>query len=117
MIALSNPDRTKLVAILGMLASDFPGERSAAGLLASRMLRDRGLQWSDLIAEPETSWSRDYVSAEWHADLAFAHRHVLLSSMWERQFICSIAGRDGLSIKQRKCLARIADALRAKGKV
>ena len=37
---LTSAERTRLVAILGRLGSEFQGERAAAGLLASRMLRE-----------------------------------------------------------------------------
>ena len=42
-------EREKLAAILGMLGSEFPGERAAAGLAATRFLKDRKLQWQDVL--------------------------------------------------------------------
>lgn len=53
------PDRktvSRLAAVCARLGSDFDGERAAAGLLATRILADAGISWSDLItrafAEP-----------------------------------------------------------------
>jgi hypothetical protein len=43
-------DKEKLAKILGMLASDKDGERAAAGLLASRMLKASGLTWDALLS-------------------------------------------------------------------
>ncbi len=116
-MALSPPDRAKLVSILGMLASDFDGERAAAGLLASRMLRQAGLTWSDLIGQPETSRRREDVPAGWRADLAFASRHISFCRPWEQNFLRSIGNKSGLSTKQRGTLTEIADALRGRGLV
>ena len=48
---LSPGERNRLVGILGRLGSDHARERAAAGLLAARLLRNRGLSWDDLIAD------------------------------------------------------------------
>lgn len=42
--------RGKLAKILARLGSEHDGERAAAGLLASRLLREAGLSWEDLLA-------------------------------------------------------------------
>ncbi len=117
MMALSDATRRKLVGVLGLLGSDFDGERSAAALLASRMLRDAGLQWDDLIGQPETSRRREDVPAGWRADLAFASRHISFCRPWEQGFLRSIASKSSLSTKQRGTLTEIADALRGRGLV
>ena len=46
---LALDDRRKLVGILSRLASDYDGERAAAGLLATRLLKARGLGWDEVI--------------------------------------------------------------------
>jgi len=115
-MALSAPERAKLVNILGMLASDFDGERAAAGLLASRMLRQAGLTWSDLIGQPETSRRREDVPADWRADIDLVRRHPQFCTEWEREFAHSIAHRPRISPKQAAVLTRIATAIRAGGK-
>ena len=48
--SLSPEDRTKLIRILGMLGSEFDGERAAAGALASRILKDADLIWADVVS-------------------------------------------------------------------
>jgi hypothetical protein len=50
---LSPDTLRKLAGILGMLGSDFAGERDAAAQLASRIVRGAGVQWDELIA---VSW-------------------------------------------------------------
>jgi len=42
--------RTRIAKIAGRFGSDFEGERAAAALLASRILRDHGATWSDVLA-------------------------------------------------------------------
>ena len=46
---LATDDRRRLVGILSRLASNHDGERAAAGLLATRLLTARGLQWDEVI--------------------------------------------------------------------
>jgi hypothetical protein len=51
-------DRARLIRILGMLGSAYPGERDAAALAASRFLLGRGCTWEDVLqpnAEPRAS--------------------------------------------------------------
>lgn len=112
---MTSTERRRLVGILGRLGSDHDGERAAAGLLASRMLREAGLQWDDLIGEPETSRRRDVLPAGWRADLTLASRHASFCRPWEQNFLRSIANKPGLSTKQRSILAEIATALRERG--
>lgn len=42
----------RLIAILGMLGSDHDGERAAAALQATKMVRDAGLSWDRIIQAP-----------------------------------------------------------------
>ena len=39
----------KLVKVLGMLGSAYPGERDNAALLATQILKDAGLTWYDVL--------------------------------------------------------------------
>jgi hypothetical protein len=118
MTSFTPADRARLVAILGLLGSDHDGERASAGLLATRMLRQRGLQWIDLIADcsvPPPPPSASRAVTLWRADLALAQRHLTFCRPWEQQFLRSVAQRPSLSPKQRLVLGEIATALRARG--
>jgi hypothetical protein len=42
--------RARIAKIAGRFGSDFEGERAAAALLASRILRDNGATWSEVLA-------------------------------------------------------------------
>jgi len=114
-MTLSPPERARLVNILGMLGSAHDGERASAALLATRMIKDRGITWSDLIGQPETSRRREDVPACWRADLAVAQRHISFLRSWEQGFVHSIAAQRVTSIKQKKVLREIASALQARG--
>jgi hypothetical protein len=49
-MAVSVSDRKRLIAILGMLGSDQPGERDNAARLAEKFRRDHNLTWTALLA-------------------------------------------------------------------
>lgn len=44
-------DRTKLARVIALLASDQPGERDAAVLAATRMLKAAGMRWEELAQD------------------------------------------------------------------
>jgi hypothetical protein len=46
---LSATDKAKLAKILGMLGSAYEGERANAAKLASKLLREAGMTWADLL--------------------------------------------------------------------
>jgi len=55
-MALAPPDRDRLAKILGLLGSEYDGERASAGAMAWAFLRERGLTWFDLFSpSPEKS--------------------------------------------------------------
>ena len=49
---LPDEARRKLAIIAARLGSDYEGERSAAALLATRLLEGFGLRWDDVLAAP-----------------------------------------------------------------
>lgn len=124
--ALSSAERNRLVGILGKLGSDFAGERASAGLLATRLLHDRGLCWDDLIPPPGTGRAGPPPRPEpppaagpgtaWRDDLALCKRHLAELEPWPADFIISISGwRRALSVAQMTTLSQIAGKLRAQG--
>jgi hypothetical protein len=50
--ALAPQAADKLTKILGLLGSDYAGERDAAVRAAHKLVRSLGLSWSDIIAPP-----------------------------------------------------------------
>ena len=126
--SLEPAETRKLIGILGRLASDQLGERAAAGLLASRMLRNHGLTWSDVIGgvqrlelPPELARAAEEARAARAAqrgigqELAFCARHVTQLKVWERQFIENVAMRSRTSPKQAAIVCEIAKGLRGRG--
>ena len=47
---MTNADRQRLAAILGMLGSEHAGERAAAGLQAEAFRRRHGLTWDQVVS-------------------------------------------------------------------
>lgn len=120
---LSPAERNRLVAILARLASDFDGERAAAGLLASRLLRDRGLCWDDLIqavgAARQASGGTQNEQSAWSAgqvSLTVCLKWLGKLSPWETGFVLDLRRkRRPFTPAQAAKLAQIAEALRARG--
>jgi hypothetical protein len=67
---LTNPDRERLAKLLGMLGSDHPGERDAAGLAAHRLVKASGLTWSSIVCIPqdEPEHHADPLGRDWAQD-------------------------------------------------
>jgi hypothetical protein len=116
---LTDDELDKLGKLLGMLGSDFAGERAAAGAKAAQLVRSKGLTWSDVLkpqvpaVQPE--WSahrRPWSSGSWR-DLArlcleLGEERCLLND-WETSFLRNIAQRwRQPTTKQAEILGRIA---------
>jgi hypothetical protein len=106
-------DRNRLAQVLGMLGSAHDGEALNAARLASKMIRDAGLTWFDVLSvqsrEIKTAGTaplsdREAVDTAWESgDL----------TNWEMDFVASLKawlskGRT-LTSKQRSVLYRIID--------
>jgi len=108
-LALSDTNRARLAALLGMMGSDHDGEALNAARLADRMVRRMNLSWHELL-EPryEVAAPTARPSAEWRQrinDLLSDYSHCLTE--WEFGFCLSIQRRTFLSEKQIAVLDRI----------
>ena len=90
--ALTPADRAKLAAILGRLGSDFDVERAAAGLLATRFVREHGLTWPAVLAAPAPA-TPPPPSTDWHRRAAWCAERAELLSLWEANFLASMGRR------------------------
>ena len=109
-------ERRRLVGILGRLGSDHDGERAAAGLLATRLLRDRGLSWDEILPGPDAPPAGPPGAADALADLDLCRRHWNDLNSWMRSFVIGVSDRQRpLSGPQRAKLAQAATELRARG--
>ena len=117
--ALPPGDRRKLVGVLGMLGSDAVGERAAAVLLATRMVKAHGLVWDDLIgpapAQQHQQQAAPRPRADDGGDLALCIRHLGVVNAWEAGFVRSVQRSRKRSARQLEILAGIAGGLRARG--
>ena len=126
-MGFSPADRSKLAAVLGLLGSPHQGERDAAALAADRLVRGRGLAWSDVLGGAETSRRREVSPppppppayhgpcADHVGNLATCAQRPDLLTSWEAAFLRGLAGRKLLSSRQREILAEMAAKVRAAG--
>jgi hypothetical protein len=97
----------RLARILGMLGSDFDGERAAAGAAATRLLREAGLTWEDLVRPCATPEPPPLPAGHRARAVQALMRGTLLTD-WERKFLESLACQARpLSPRQAAVLARI----------
>jgi hypothetical protein len=108
MTALSTPDRTRLVKLLGMCGSEHAGERAAAGVAADRLLRDRGLTWADALNLPVVERKLPELGT-WRQTVRECLAQPGSLRRWEVGFLRDLPGFQRLSVKQRYCLKEIAD--------
>jgi len=124
---LTPAERTRLVGILGMLGSDHLGERAAAAALASRLVRDKGLGWNDVIAAegvgeqqaPGVAQGGTGGSSWWQDSdgLATCLRWLGDLTAWEASFVTDLRRkRRPFTPAQRAKIEQIADGLRARGR-
>jgi hypothetical protein len=107
---LSPSERSRLISVLGMLASEHAGERAAAALLASRLLRDKGLAWGDVVAAaPAETPDGD----AWRRQAMEAARFPGLLTEWERGFLRRLVAFPRISSKQAAALQKIVIKVRA----
>lgn len=109
MSALPVSDREHLARLLGLLGSDFAGERDAAGLAAARFVKQRGLTWHDVLDvanQPERT-----KAAGWRDLVAQCRAQPGCLRPWERDFLCSLHGFPRCSPKQAAILRSIAERL------
>lgn len=121
MMALSSADRTKLACVLRLLGSDQPGERDAAGLAATRIVRGAGLDWDDLLQpapspRPESArQGRSNTEASGKLNVRFCLRHFEHLTEWEQGFVRSVSKRFTISSRQCVILQQAVDKLRSRG--
>jgi hypothetical protein len=116
---LSNPEREKLAKLLGLLGSDHPGERDAAGLAAHRLVQASGMVWADIVCIPQGSGARqkhrDFGGDDWRAIAAACGRYPHLLNRWESEFLSGLSRFPRLSAKQSATFIGIVTRLKAAG--
>ena len=110
---LSGERRTRLIRLLGMCASAFDGERANAAAMASRLLREAGLSWSDVIGGV-VEWKPPPAPDPWELSPWRRMATEILATgrvtAWERNFLDDLLGRwrsRDLTEKQQRVLSEI----------
>jgi hypothetical protein len=116
-VALPLADRDRLARILGMLGSDYPGERDNAARMAAAFVRERGTTWPDILgARPlDDPATRPQPSTDDPLTLfrsldrccQFVLAQTPLLNDWEREFVQRLPGFTRLSEKQTAILRRL----------
>lgn len=127
---LENAARERLANICARLGSDFEGERAAAALLATKLLKKHGATWSSALTAPEPKIiyrDRDSVAAYlgvlkhigdgWDALSVIARYPEVQKTAWVREFVADLLRRQGrqsrLSDKQRSVISGLLEQVRA----
>ncbi len=114
--AIIQPDqRNRLVGILGRLGSEFDGERAAAGLLATRLLKQIGVAWDEIIAAPAVAHEAA-TPLNWRSEVSAASRSMDMLTPWEREFLTGLAQQGRITQRQRRQLDRITLKVAAGGR-
>jgi hypothetical protein len=106
----------RLIKILGLLGSVHAGERAVAGLKASQLLRERGLQWRDVIHVPIADHYGEETESfeeDWEPRRRYCLQRARLHTIKERGFLINIADWNGpLTQRQQAWLDNIYARLR-----
>lgn len=114
-MTLTSADRDRLLKLLALLASDHAGERDAAALAATRLLRRAGLGWDDVIAcHVPVALPIRHVPLGWRRTVEFCLRHPGSLRPWEAGFLRNLRGFARLSQRQLSILTEIAERLRGR---
>jgi hypothetical protein len=95
------PELKRLIKILGLLGSTHAGERAAASLKATELLRSINLTWADVINPKPHKPPLPYTAPSGlRTDLDFLHANLDLLTDSERKFVFSLGRFRRLSPKQ-----------------
>jgi hypothetical protein len=116
-VPLTPTELERLRNICGRLGSDFDGERSTAALLATRLLKDKGLTWADVVMPtPPAPYRPADRTQHWRETVKALLAQPGSLRPWERtEFLPGLLGFDKLSPKQRAILDQIATRVLGQG--
>ena len=108
MNALPEKARADLQKILGLLDSNFAGERDAAIRAATRLLEKHGLKWCEVLALPAPP-KRQPLHSTWRTTCHRLQERPAYLRPWEKKFVADLPHFSRISTKQRYVLKEIAD--------
>jgi hypothetical protein len=128
---LTGKELERLTKLCGLFSSHHPAEVAEAARKADQFLRERGLQWSDVIRlpalpKPDTGngngWDTELADASdaeqlleamggWNAAVGFCLKHRKQLTKWELAFCLKISSWYSISPKQRPVLGGICSKL------
>jgi hypothetical protein len=121
---IAAPVRSKLIGALGLLASDRDGERMAAVSAIQRLIANHGLQWDDLVVQPNeplarqppprSQWDTGWPAPppDWRRTVVACRQKTERLNSWEAEFLTSLLRRRRWpTARQLEVLASIAEKL------
>ena len=116
MNTLSEKSRQHLGKVLALLESEHPGERDAAVRAASRILKQNGMRWCQVLeALPPPPPAKREPAATWRSTCRELARRPGSLRVWERKFIRDLPAFPRISAKQRNILDEIAERVLRRG--
>jgi hypothetical protein len=118
MTVLPEKARQDLGKILGLLDSNFEGERLAAVAAATRLLDRHGMKWCEVLVIPQAPAApvRSAPATNWQRVCAELAKHPGSLRVWERNFVASLPTFSTLSPKQRNILEQLETRVLGGGK-
>ena len=107
MNTISEKIRTDLSKILGLLDSDFEGERDSAIRAATRLLSRHGIKWCEVLSLPPPVKHEPHFGT-WRVTCQRSAQRPGALRPWERRFVADLPGFHRISTKQRYVLSEIA---------
>jgi hypothetical protein len=91
--AVSQAIRDRLARLLGMVGSTHDGEALNAARLADKLVRQMGVSWSEILADPASAAPNVLIGwpARWRSALQACGQHGARLGERERSFVESLA--------------------------
>jgi hypothetical protein len=102
--AMTPVDRKRLIAILGMLGSDQPGERAAAALKAEELRKKLDLSWEQIVGNQPEAKSRGRGRTDWEEKIDECAKNMDMLSEWEQGFVENMMMWDGVPTPRQKAV-------------
>lgn len=119
MSALAPGQADRLAKVLGLLGSDHDGERAAAALMATKIIRAAGLTWPDIVTPrpsapppppPPKTWREPHTPQEAAAECL---RWSDVLTDWEKEFCKSVMNFGKPTNRQITVLAKVTAKAKA----
>ena len=99
---MTDADRKRLAAILGMLGSEHAGERASAALQAEAFRKRHGLEWDQIMSSQPPEWARQAEDMMRDAAERIAELEAEIQSLARRPLVVANSARDRFEVIAEK---------------